>query len=84
MASGGREIIEDISRVSCSLNYFISSLRVSFYLNIAVEGKKDRSGTLEKKCLERFFSGRRQGWKAGEIRMDATRSNLNYRDITFL
>lgn len=36
MASGGREIIEDISRVSCSLNYFISSLRVSFYLNIAV------------------------------------------------
>lgn len=36
MASGGREIIEDISRVSCSLNYFISSLRVSLYLNIAV------------------------------------------------
>lgn len=36
MASGGREIIEDISRASCSLNYFISSLRVSFYLNIAV------------------------------------------------
>lgn len=37
VASG--EIIEDISRVSCSLNYFISPLRVVFYSS----RKKDRS-----------------------------------------
>lgn len=53
MASGGREIIEDISRASCSLNYFISSLRVSFYLNIV--RKEGSIGDFRKEMFGTFL-----------------------------